>query len=570
MILEETVGKRIKLFYDLNSICFSRGIFLISVLQFSILLIDSAVPFVYTYLVNEVLISKEITNYIFVIIGYLLIFVVQTILIVLHKKASNTLYIKKRIIIKKKVLHKYINLPYDEYSTYDIGDLNMRLDGDLESIINFYRVHIVETLNSILMAIIIAVILMIFDWRLAIVSFISIPITYYVSKWIGKKANKVYEEYREKYAKFEAFLFYSLSNWKDIKCNNLENIQDMEMQEKWRELSKLFIKNQIYSYCNMAFVAFKDLFLSNVILYFIGGLLIINNHLLVGTLLSFIKFYASFYSYLSEIMQSVFSLNNDIVNINKVQSVLDLPIEERKVNHLKFDSISLEGVGFKYSDNDVIFKNLNLLIDRPGFYSLVGSSGCGKSTLFKLILGEYKAEEGKVLIGNQNVNDINSIYLHKKIGIVSQEPVFFNLSIRDNFLLLDNKLSDEEIGKVCEEVGLGKYINSLSEKYDTMIGEKGIKLSGGQRQRLAMARMMIGQYSIMLLDESTSALDGDNEKRILELIRTRMKDKICIIISHRESTVRSTDKAIYMNKKTASELYDSNDFCGANSELYNI
>lgn len=562
--------KRIKLFKELKKICSSKGLFFICFFQFLQSLTVSALPFVYTFYINDVLITKVLKNYIFVISGYLIIFLIQTILVILNKKISNTLYIKQRTIIKKQVLKKYINMSYNDYSSYDIGDLNMRLDSDIESVVNFFRVHIVETINSLLMALIIAVILIIFDWRLAIISFCSIPVTYYVSKWIGEKANKVYKEYREKYAQYEAFLFYSMSNWKDIKCNNLEEIQDKKMKEKWKEISKLFIKNQIYYYCNMTFVAFKDLFLSNVILYFIGGLLIICDYLFVGTLLSFIKFYASFYTYLSTIMQSVFSFNNDIVNIEKVKGILELQIEDKKWQNFDINSISMENVCFKYNDDNSIFENANLLVNKPGLYSLVGSSGCGKTTLFKLLLGEYKVDSGKVLIGNKDVTEIRSDYLHKKIGIVTQEPVFFNISLRDNFLLLDYKLTDEEIKEACKEAGLEDFIESLPEKYNTIIGEKGIKLSGGQRQRLAIARMLLGQYKIVLLDECTSALDGENERRILELIKNRISDKICLIISHRESTIRSADHMILVDKRKTTEISDFNSLYSSEGVLYNI
>lgn len=538
--------KRIELYRELSTIIKSTKIIILCFFQLLLALVTILPPFIYSYLINDVMIPKQMENYIFVIIGYILIFILQTIIIVLNKKVSNTVFLKLKIKIKKTVLENYTKMPIKTYSSYNTGDLNMRLDSDIDSIVNFYTIHIIGVGKSFIIIALIGIILFRLNWLLALISCISIPITYYVSKWIGKRANKVSVEYRDKYGKFEFFIYSSLQNWKDIKSNNLENEQDMIMVSKWKELSKLFIKNQIYSYCNMTFIAIKDLFISNIILYFIGGILVINGHLLVGILLSFINFYAEFYNQISDMMNSVFSYNKDVVNIGKVKEILSLCFEKSLPKTFIDGSICFENVTFGYVGEKYILKNLNLKIDSGIHYSLMGDSGCGKSTLFKIILGEYQPHEGKVLVGGNDISIIPKEYLHKNVGIVMQEPVFFNLTIKENLLMVNSHLRDEEIAKACKMVNIEDFIERLPYKYDTVIGEKGVRLSGGQKQRLAIARAILGHYHIILMDESTSALDGDNEKKIMNMVATCMINKTVIVVSHRLSTIKSVEKTIMM------------------------
>lgn len=516
----------------------------LSIVQLLLAVLLVIIPLVYTYLINEVMITKTFINFKYVIAGYICIFAAHTILIVINKRMDNRTFTKTKVRLKHKLLKQYTELPLINYVRYDTGDLANRIDNDIDVIIKFYKTHLIGTCFSIIIVIAMGGLLFYLNWILALVSCISIPITYMVVKFISIKVEAISGEYREKYGEYETFLFDSLQKWKDIKSNNMEYEQDKIMLNKWNRLSKLFVKKQIFAYCNLTFVAIKDLFITNVNLYFIGGILVIKGYLGVGILLAFINYYSEFYSQISVIMSSVIEFKNDKASINRVIEILDIDLLKKKHVRIKNSDITIENVSFGYQDGRNILNQFNLHLLEKKQYALVGKSGCGKTTLINLILGEYAPDAGNIYIGGYNISVLSPRSIHKKVGVVMQEPLLFNLSIMDNFRMVNKYIAEDKIRDICEKVNIASFIEKLPKKYDTIIGERGIKLSGGQKQRLSIARTLIQNTDIIIMDESTSSLDGENEKIVMELIEKYAAGKIIITISHRLSTIMYSDCVI--------------------------
>ena len=221
--------------------------------------------------------------------------------------------------------------------------------------------------------------------------------------------------------------------------------------------------------------------------------------------------------------------------------------------------ISFQDVSFVYpsAPEKVVLKSLNLSAKRGQTVALVGHSGCGKSTTVQMLLRFYDAASGTVSIDGRNVQSLNVRWLRKHIGLVSQEPVLFNCSIKDNIklgLVDEEDVSDEVIADACRLANAHDFISNLPEGYNTLVGERGAQLSGGQKQRIAIARALVKNPKILLLDEATSALDTTSEKVVQEALDRASVGRTTLVIAHRLSTIRNADSIAVVNNGVVEEL----------------
>ena len=234
------------------------------------------------------------------------------------------------------------------------------------------------------------------------------------------------------------------------------------------------------------------------------------------------------------------------VALSRINEILSNELyEDEKFGDIVLDdtpkTIEFKNVTFGYKNDDITLKNFNIKLEPHKKIAIVGKSGQGKSTLFNLITRIFDIEQGKILINGINIKDISEESLRKNISIIRQDPFIFNRTIKDNFKILNPDIKDSEIKEYCKEAFIDKYIESLKDKYDTLIGEGGVNLSGGQRQRLAIARSLAKKSNIILFDEATSSLDNESQSYIKESIDSLVKDHTIVIVAHRLSTIVDAD-----------------------------
>lgn len=218
----------------------------------------------------------------------------------------------------------------------------------------------------------------------------------------------------------------------------------------------------------------------------------------------------------------------------------------------------IKDVAFNYPNRPSvkILQGLNLKVEKGQTLALVGSSGCGKSTVIQLLERFYDPLNGEMLFDGKNIKELNIKWLRAQIGIVSQEPILFDCTIGENIAYGDNSrhVSHEEIVNAAKEANIHSFIDSLPDKYNTRVGDKGTQLSGGQKQRIAIARALVRQPQILLLDEATSALDTESEKIVQEALDKAREGRTCIVIAHRLSTIQNADKiAVIQNGKVVEQ-----------------
>ena len=512
------------------------------------LLLSLASPIFYMIFINDVLIDKKLYMLILVIVGYVGIYLMQSLATVFNKIVYNRLFLKFNLKLKTDFLSKYSKMESSDYNKYDSGDLKNRIEGDIGVFEKFFVSHCLDYLYAIISTIVIIAILFFMNWILALLGLIMVPLSFQFAKVMGKKAGKVSNEYREKYGEYEGFLHSSFQNWKEIKANNLEDHETQILTNHWQKLSKLFIKNQIYWYVNRVFIAFKDFFITKMNLYFIGGLLIINGHMEVAVLLVFMNYYEQFFGNISTITDLILGLKTDKPSIDRVIEILDYsePNKPRVVN--LSDDITIKNISFKYPNSEsLVLQNISLQIKPKKHLAIVGRSGCGKTTLIKLLLGVYPPDAGTIYLSGYDIQKISHDSIGHKISVVMQEPTLFNLTIKENLFIAKRRASQMELDNACKQANIFDFIQELPNKYDTVIGERGIKLSGGQKQRLAIARTILFNPDIIIFDEATSSLDSENEKAIAGEIYELSKGKTIITIAHRLSTVLDCDYVVVMD-----------------------
>lgn len=272
----------------------------------------------------------------------------------------------------------------------------------------------------------------------------------------------------------------------------------------------------------------------------IPNALVINNYL--GRLTSIVYF-------VSQLMEKIKDFNLSSERVFSIMDSQEFTKERFGLKHLgkAYGDFEFKNVTFGYKDGQDIIKNMSFKINANSTVAFVGKSGAGKTTVFSLLCKMYDIKKGDITIDGISIKDLDKDSIRGNITIISQNPYIFNMSIRDNLRLVKDDLTDEEMKKACKTACLDKFINSLPDGYDTIVGEGGVNLSGGERQRLAIARALVQKTEIILFDEATSALDNETQASIKKAIDNMKNEYTILIIAHRLSTVIDSDRILLVD-----------------------
>ena len=386
------------------------------------------------------------------------------------------------------------------------------------------------------------------DWQLSILAIIMIPIAAFSSKNIGKKMGKKTYISMEASDKLMKFLSEIIKGSWLIKIYQKEEQElariSMVIDEKFNAMKKVE-QTRLGSGPIMEIIS--AIAIATVV--FFAGYRSMQGAITLGEFVSFLAALMLAYQPVRALAGINIGIQEGITSAKRIYEIIDQKNEiyhDEKAPSLKLKnaSIDFKNISFTYPDGTHALKNLSARIEGGTKVGLVGVSGSGKTTFLNLIPRFFYLKEGAIFIDNQNINDINLNSLRKEISLVSQDVILFDDSIKCNILYGNALASDEEMIKACEFAAAQDFVEKLPNKYETIIGENGIKLSGGQKQRLSIARAILKNSSIILLDEATSSLDSESESIIQEAIENLTKNKTTIIIAHRLSTVMNCDKIL--------------------------
>ena len=410
------------------------------------------------------------------------------------------------------------------------------------------------------------------NWKLALFAMIMMPLAVIVAKSLGKRINKAVVESAKIEGSITSYLSEIIKGTRMIKIYQQENFEFDRSTKKIDERTNIQIKiGKIIIRATPIMECLTGIMIAGFIYY--SGFLIANGQMQINNFFSFLTAMMLAYQPIRSLATINMLFNQGAVGADRVFNILDAEPSIREISsfpnlNIKNGNIKYKKVSFSYPNTeDQAINNIDISIEGGTTVALVGHSGAGKSTIINLLPRFYDPKDGAVYIDEQNINSVTLSSLRKSISMVSQDIILFDDSVRANIAYANMSASDEEIKKACNFAAATEFIEKLPQKFETIIGENGIRLSGGQKQRISIARAVLKNSPIILLDEATSSLDAESEEKVQNAVMNLTKNKTTLVIAHRLSTIIRADKIIVMNQGKISDIGTHNDLL-KNSMIY--
>lgn len=461
-------------------------------------------------------------------------------------------WVSQRVIydLRNRLYQHLQHLSFGFYDKAQTGQLMSRLTIDVQTTDRFLGFGVIQMTTAAVTFISILVILFAMDWKLTLISLILVPLLTHAVTVFARKVRPLYQEIQQQMAVLTIVLQENITGMRVVKSFAREKFEiDKFAKENWIYLEKNITAVRRSAFW-MPYMNFLSGVATTLVLWF-GGREVMFGRMSLG---QFVAFNAYMVQLLQPIRMAGFLVNlatRTIASGQRIFEVLDTQSEvkdkpgARDLGRVQ-GRVAFENVTFGYDPKHPVLDNLSLEAETGQVVAILGGTGSGKSTVINLLPRFYDVTSGRVTIDGQDVRDVTLESLRKQVGIVSQDIFLFATSIRENIAYGRTGASLDDIVRVAKLAQIHDFINSLPDKYDTLIGERGIGLSGGQKQRVAIARALLLDAPILVLDESTSSVDVETEHQIQQAFAVVMKGRTCFIIAQRLSTVRDADKIIVL------------------------
>lgn len=466
--------------------------------------------------------------------------------------------------LRDEIYNKVITLPISYYSEKKKGDIIARISGDVNEVKNS-MLSVLELIVKEPLTIVFAIIAMFtISTKLTVFVFIFIPVAGFIISRIGKSLKRKSDKVQREQGIFLSTLEETLGGLKVIKGFNAEK----RFSSKFKESTNRFytFSNTLMNRQNLASPTSEFLGIATIaaLLWYGGNMVMVEQTLSGGAFIGYMALAYQILTPAKAISKASYQVKSGNAAAERVLEVLETesPLEDlpNATTKESFNQqIKLENVSFKY-DEELVLKNFSINVPKGKSVALVGQSGSGKSTIANLVTRFYDVTEGAIKIDNTDIKTLTKHSLRNLMGLVTQDSILFNDTIKNNLLIGKENATDEEIIEALKVANAWEFIKDLPKGIETNIGDSGNKLSGGQKQRLSIARAVLKNPPIMILDEATSALDTESERLVQVALENMMENRTSIVIAHRLSTIQNADEIIVMQKGQIAEQ-------GTHSEL---
>ena len=542
-------------------------------------LVSVPIPLLLPVLVDEVLLDKPdiIVNSIDLLFGestaiyYILIVTLAVVLLrfiyyfftVIITKIFTKIAKYATFMIRKRLITHLESTSMNEYETLGSGAITSTLITDVNTLDNFIITGVSKLISSVLSLIAVAIVMIAINPILGILILVVQPLIMLLSKKMSAIVGELKKEENDAISNFAEDVGESLELFGQIKASNQENFffsRAIDMAQK------IQITSNEYSYKNVAYERLSyTIFLVMFELIRASGLVLVAySDLSVGMMFAMFGYIWFIMTPVQDLLSLQYSYASATSALGRINKILALKTEKTAIEKLvsKDTNILIDKLSFSYNDDKNILNNISMDISAGCKIALIGASGSGKTTLAQIISGFYEKKSGLLKYNNINIEDLSKKSLRQKVFLVLQMPILFNSTLRFNITMGNDEISNDEIYEALKIAQLYDTVQDMDKKLDTIVGHHGVRLSGGQRQRLSIARMIIANPSVIIFDESTSALDVHTEAKIQLKLNTLLKDKTVITIAHRLSTVKNSDMIYVLDagkivqKGTHDELED--------------
>ena len=519
----------------------------------------SSIAYLLDPAINELFIKKSST----------LIYIIPMCIVIAFTVKGASLYLAKIIMInvseevrrdiQTDMFSSLINADTQLVDQEHSGKFITNLSNDVNMIISLVSTAILNLFKDSLTLIGLLTVMFYQNWKLSLIAVIMIPLASYAAKSLGKRIGKVSTQQMQKAATLTSYLIEIFKNHRILKIFQRENYEKKRADEFIYNLKELNKKiNVVYVRASPIMEGLTGIMIA--ILIFISAKLVVSDELEVSNFFSFLAAMMLAYQPVRSLATLNITIHQGLAGAKRVLPIIDKIHEIKEIDNAKEldvtkGEINFKDVQFSYQKNkNQILDSVNLNIPGGQMTALVGHSGAGKSTILNLIPRFYDINFGKIKIDGQSIYESTIYSLRKNISLVGQDTTLFDDTIKNNILYANSSATEEEILEAAKNSFASEFIEKLPEKYDTIIGENGVRLSGGEKQRLTIARAILKKTPIILLDEATSSLDAETESKIQKAIQFLTKGRTTIVIAHRLSTILNADKIYVIDKgKVADE-----------------
>jgi ATP-binding cassette subfamily B protein len=543
---------------------------------FLIAAIDLAFPLIARQFINDIIPNGKLRIFYIFIIVLLMLAVVRAVLNYIIDYWGHIVGTRMERDMRRDLFGHLQTLSFDYFDNVKTGHLMSRIVNDLREISELAHHGPEDLFLSLVMLIGSFIILTTIEWRLTLIIYSFLPLLIWYATLKRKKMTAAFRSVRKRIANVNAQLENSISGIRVAKSFTNEEYEI----EKFDEGNREFNSSREFAYKAMAEFFAGIFFLSNIlniITLSVGGFFVYRGYINTGDLVAYLLYINFFLQPIRKLTNFTQQFQNGMtgferfVEIMKVKaSIVD---KEDAVTLKKIKGkIEFKNVAFKYSEEKFVLSNINLIINPGETMALVGPSGGGKTTLCQLIPRFYEVTKGEILIDGINVKDVKIKSLRENIGMVQQDIFLFTGTIKENILYGKPGAKDTEVVKAAKNANIHDFIFSLPERYDSYIGEKGIKLSGGQKQRISLARAFLKNPAILILDEATSALDSEAEIIIQQALKKLTMGRTVLVIAHRLSTIKNANQIVVLTDEGVKEKGNHDELItrdGLYAKLYN-
>lgn len=484
-------------------------------------------------------------------VGAVIFFQIIISMIALYLMTYNSQYVIKRM--RNELWKKVLHLPIQYFDRHESGEIMSRIANDTVVISDFITNDLASFISGSISMIGSLILLFVVDWKIAGLMVGLIPLIVVMIEPLNRRVYSISKETREQTAVLQNKLGRVLSNIRLVKASMSENIEIKSEERTSDTLFELGVKEgKMIAFIQP--VTTMAIFGLLIIIFGYGSIRVANNTMSAGSFVAIVYYLiqiatpcmniTSFFSQLSKNCGALERVN-EILNIEEMEENIFVNVGE-KVSRKTEEGLRIENVSFGYKNRKDVLNNISFFIEQDSMVAVVGKSGVGKSTLFSLIERFYIPTSGKIYYDGIDIRSIPIKEWRSKIAYVEQNSPIVSGTIFDNLVYGLDKYDKSIISQAIKDVDLDEFINSLPKKYNTEVGEQGIKLSGGQKQRLAIARAMIRNPDILLLDEATAHLDSSTEEIVQKALCKLMENRITIVVAHRFSTIINADNILVL------------------------
>ncbi|MBK6537527.1 MAG: ABC transporter ATP-binding protein [Ignavibacteria bacterium] len=487
-----------------------------------------------------------------------------------------TSWIGQKIIydLRKKIFDHILKLDLKFFDRNPIGRVVTRVTGDVEVLFEVFSSGLVTAFGDIFLILWVLYFMFTLDYKLALVTLSVLPVLIYATSVFRKRVRDSYRRIRILVAKLNAYIQEHVTGILIVQYFGKEKRTIAEFETINRDHTDQNNKSVFYYAVFFPIVELIGAVSAGLIIWYGGGQ-VVQGAVSIGVIISFIQFTEMFFRPIRDLSEKYNILQTAMASSERIFSLLDEKpeIQDSDVNEravIKNGSIEFKNVFFAYNNDDFVLKNVSFKINDGEKVAFVGATGAGKSTIINLLSRFYEINSGMISIDGTDIKKIKQKELRKYIAIVLQDVFLFSGSIRSNITLGNKDISEQSVLTAIDNVGLSRFINSLPDKLDHPVNERGSTLSVGQKQLISFARALVIDPKILILDEATSSVDTNTEMLIQDAIRKLIEGRTSIIIAHRLSTIQKCDKIIVMHKGEIKEMGTHQELLENNGLYYKL